>query len=307
MMKKISAILAMAASLALAATAFAGVVGNVAYTVHNMSSTNPGNINRNMASGFETEICVFCHTPHNARVAVPLWNKVMPDTTAAWQMYTSSSTLSASAKKVTQPGDQSLLCLSCHDGRTAINVVNNSTNPYALKVNGRYVIPMGSQTDWNDPNVLMAANNSEGLPAQTGYSMGSFDALTGGAITANLGKAPGGSFSNQAPYYFGRDLTNDHPISFSYSDAYNDEQSQGKFGLNDPATVTAKSGGAIRFFFSSTDGKADNIECTTCHDPHVAYGYNAQGQATGVGDPKLRPFLVMSNQGSALCFACHNK
>ena len=300
-MKKLSVVMAAAVSLVLVATAFAGV-GNITYTVHNMSSTNPGNITRNMASSYETEICVFCHTPHNARVSVPLWNKVLPDTGAAWNMYTSSQTLSTAAKSVTAPGPESLLCLSCHDGRTAINVVSNSRNPYALQVNGKYVIPMGTPTDWNDFNTgLPPANSSEGLPAQIGYSMGSFDALTGGSMASNLGKSKMGLLGSTSDYYYGRNLTNDHPISFSYTAAQGQEPTK----LNDIATVKAKSGNAIRFFANGAN--QNTIECSSCHDPHVPYGFDSQGKSTGVGDPNLRPFLVMSNQGSALCFACHNK
>ncbi len=52
--------------MAAAAAAF----GGVADTVHNLSVTGPGAIK----SPTETQICVFCHSPHNANPNAPLWN-----------------------------------------------------------------------------------------------------------------------------------------------------------------------------------------------------------------------------------------
>jgi predicted CXXCH cytochrome family protein len=73
------------------------------------------------ARGWGTnEICVFCHTPHNANTAVagaPLWNHKV--TTAAFTLY-SSPTFNGSAS-IGQPDGNSKLCLSCHDGTVALD------------------------------------------------------------------------------------------------------------------------------------------------------------------------------------------
>jgi len=83
---------------------------------HNLSTTGPGPVKATTV----TEICVFCHTPHNANPAVPLWNQAMSG--ATYQPY-ASSTLAAT---VGQPTGSSKLCLSCHDGTVAIgNTINN--------------------------------------------------------------------------------------------------------------------------------------------------------------------------------------
>jgi predicted CXXCH cytochrome family protein len=69
--------------------------------------------------GFTDEICVVCHTPHNADVtigAVPLWNHTT--TTKQYRMYTSPT---MDAISTGQPSQGSLLCLSCHDGTVAID------------------------------------------------------------------------------------------------------------------------------------------------------------------------------------------
>jgi predicted CXXCH cytochrome family protein len=61
------------------------------------------------------EVCRACHTPHNAKVAVPLWNHTM--STATYSLY-QSPTSNAIAD---QPGPNSKLCLSCHDGTVGIS------------------------------------------------------------------------------------------------------------------------------------------------------------------------------------------
>lgn len=65
------------------------------------------------------EICVVCHTPHNSDTSVataPLWNH---DVTAeAFTMYSSGS---FDATSDGAPSGISVLCLSCHDGVTALD------------------------------------------------------------------------------------------------------------------------------------------------------------------------------------------
>ncbi|HSO86725.1 MAG TPA: cytochrome c3 family protein [Draconibacterium sp.] len=89
---------------------------NISGSAHDFSDDNWNN------SG---EICIVCHTPHNANMAVaeaPLWNHQV--TTATFQVY-SSPTFTATAG---QPGASSKLCLSCHDGTVAVENYGNITN-----------------------------------------------------------------------------------------------------------------------------------------------------------------------------------
>ena len=71
------------------------------------------------------QICVVCHTPHNAiPAAAPLWNHQV--TTASFITY-SSPVLGASLV-IGQPSGTSKLCLSCHDGTVAIENFGGVTN-----------------------------------------------------------------------------------------------------------------------------------------------------------------------------------
>lgn len=85
---------------------------------HNLSATGPGTIKATS----EGEVCVFCHVPHNARAAGPLWNRDQP--AGPYTPYTSSTRRIASPG---QPTGASLLCLSCHDGTIALGKIGSRT------------------------------------------------------------------------------------------------------------------------------------------------------------------------------------
>jgi predicted CXXCH cytochrome family protein len=87
-------------------------VANVAITKHNLSVSGPGGIKATT----ETEICVFCHVPHQASTLAPLWNRRNPDAAPSYTPYASSTTKGTMG----QPNGSSLLCLSCHDGTIAL-------------------------------------------------------------------------------------------------------------------------------------------------------------------------------------------
>src|SRR5512134_3230029 len=75
----------------------------------------------------------------------------------------------------------------------------------------------------------------------------------------------------------GTDLSDDHPISFTYDGALASANGQ----LKDPGTLVNR----VRLDHNN------QVQCTTCHDPHN----NQYGK-----------FLVQDNYGSALCTTCHN-
>jgi hypothetical protein len=94
---------------------------DVASTPHNLSTASPGNV----VASTESQLCVFCHTPHGATnaPASPLWNRALSSQT--YTVYTSSS-LDAETigGQLDQPAGASKLCLSCHDGTLALGTVN---------------------------------------------------------------------------------------------------------------------------------------------------------------------------------------
>ena len=123
-------------STGLSTIALAGVLlasvnvvhASIASTKHNLSTTGTGAVK----STDETEICIFCHTPHQAikNSNIPLWNHDL-SSTASYGVYT-SPTFDGTAQDLggTNAGNAAVsnLCLSCHDGTIAINSLNNPSN-----------------------------------------------------------------------------------------------------------------------------------------------------------------------------------
>ena len=105
-------------------------IGN---TVHNLSISGPGDIK----SSSESEICIFCHTPHRASPRAPLWNREDPGVT--YTPYSSNTLESVPG----QPDGSSVLCLSCHDGTIALGSVLSETEPIEME-NGVTVMPSGT-------------------------------------------------------------------------------------------------------------------------------------------------------------------
>ncbi len=96
--------------------------GDIDSTKHNLSVSGTGDIT---ATG-ESEICIFCHTPHNSSPQMPLWNR-----NNLGQVYTpyTSSTIDGLPG---QPTGSSLLCLSCHDGTIALGDLISRDAPIAM-------------------------------------------------------------------------------------------------------------------------------------------------------------------------------
>lgn len=240
--------------LALATPAFALGPSNVANTVHNLSASSTSQYATN-----ESQICIFCHTPHGGSLDGPLWNRGNP-TPTGWTNYTSAtaSNYLQSLPTTRVPDKESLLCLSCHDGSVSVNhvLVGDTSNP-------------------TYPNITTSMNGATDTTIQSLAFTGSPGARIGATSTNLTGTG---------------DLSDDHPISFSYDNVLAEFSGGSRAG--ELKTVAQAETAGVRFF-----GTNHRVECSSCHDPHVDY----------INNPQYTPFLVMSNSGSALCLACHTK
>jgi len=132
---------------------------DISSTKHNLSVTGTGTIK---ASG-EQEVCVFCHTPHNAAPMSPLWNRTSSGN--IYTPYNSSSIFSSPG----QPTGASMLCLSCHDGTIALgSVLRRSTD--IIMDGGITTMPAGASrigTDLSDDHPI-SFDYTSGLATQRG-------------------------------------------------------------------------------------------------------------------------------------------
>ncbi len=99
---------------------------------HDLSAGGPGPIR----AVIENQVCIFCHTPHNASPIRPLWNRYMP--VDNYLIYTSR----ALDAQPGQPTGSSKMCLSCHDGTIALGVVFSRQDPI-LMAGGVTIMPNG--------------------------------------------------------------------------------------------------------------------------------------------------------------------
>jgi hypothetical protein len=276
------ALLGIAASAALLAAGSlvlrAAGISDVRNTKHNLSVTGAGPVR----STTESQVCVFCHTPHGSTPGVaPIWNRALGATT--YTPYTSAS-LDALAIQgaLDQPGGSSKLCLSCHDGTVAIGNVNVLNGVGSATVQGTVSIPM---TGTGAGGVM-----PDGSGTATGF-------------TRNLGT----------------DLTNDHPISVSFTNAL--ALRDGELRVVDAnqqypsgsGTLLGVRGAGYRPQLPlepTGAGGIGQVQCATCHDPHRRETDAAKGNQKFLRQNRFQEAAPAASHNPAtdiICITCHDK
>jgi len=115
---------------------------NVIDTMHNLSSSAGADQIADRSTD-EDQICVFCHTPHQATPAAPLWNHTQ-SAVASYGVYASPSLDAADIADIGAGSDDvSNLCMSCHDGTLGVNELGNPAND----TNGNPAMGSGTELD----------------------------------------------------------------------------------------------------------------------------------------------------------------
>ena len=239
----------------------AAKVSDVSNTRHNLSVSGPGPVK----AVSETQICVFCHTPHGAESvpAAPLWNRKL--SSATYTPYTSSSIEANAAELAAGPGGSSKLCLSCHDGTMAIGNVD-------------------------------VLNGKANVTIDIGVTTGPGGTMPGGASGAQSG------FTRN----LGVNLTNDHPISFTYNAAL--AAADGELRVPDGVNVGTRLPGVSPKPLLPLE--AGQLQCATCHDPHLRETDPLKGSAKFLRANRFQEQpptgSTFSNSADIICLACHD-
>lgn len=265
-----------------ACLAYAGISN----TVHNMSTTGTGTIKATS----ETEICVFCHIPHNAQAGRPLWNHDMP--TTGYTMYTSEYltragyTMPTALGTPTAPGQVaagtlSRQCLSCHDGTVAVGAV------YMVRgtILGDSLIAMSGVTADKMPTTAtgyIGTNLTKHHPVGIVYNAGITIAFGSGSRTIELISGP----------------TSTDMKLYTISATYYVECSS----CHDPHLQNTK-------FLRDTDGanlaaKISNT-CSACHIKTGWSGSIHQSSGTAYSDTAVGTTFGSSTISSLVCMNCH--
>lgn len=272
--------------------------GSIANTRHNMtqrqgSGGGPSGALMDPYRNDYGEVCVYCHTPHaaNAGVTLPLWNRTIKATTYTTYAALGTSTLT---QPVTQPGPNSLACLSCHDGQVAVDSVIN------MPGSGGY---NAAQAGAQNNTFLNAWTNTRGPDATV--HIGLNPTASQGCLACHSSGAGfvGAGATDFTVFVIGTDLRNDHPVGVRFPTA------GPGVDFNPPSATRT----TVRWFDTDGDARPDTneirvydsgdgfaVECASCHDPHGV-------PSGGAGSPFNPSFLRVSNTGSALCLTCHIK
>lgn len=268
--------------------------GSVGNTRHNLtqrqaSGGGPSGVLMDQYRNDYGEVCVYCHTPHgaNGNAGLPLWNRTIKTTTYTTYDQLNTTTLTQS---VGQPGANSLSCLSCHDGQTAVDSIIN------MPGSGRY---QASQAGAQDDTFLSTwGTNPSGLGPT--YHLG---LNSGGCLVCHASDAGfvGASATDFTLFVIGTDLRNDHPVGIRFPMA------------NSDFAVPGKTQGNARYFDNNSNNRMDSaeirlydtgdgpeVECASCHDPHGV-------PSAGPGSAFNPTFLRVANTASGVCLTCHVK
>jgi len=172
--------------------------------------------------------------------------------------------LSVSGPGTVRASSETRICVFCHTPHNATPsspLWNKDIQPQVYTVYTSPTLRAGPLPQPTGPTKLCLSCHDGTI------AMGAVVNPAGGITMAGGGTLPSQSLSN-----FGLDLSGHHPVSFPYHQSLPNAELVG----TPPADLTF--------------GSADEVHCTTCHDPHK----DAWGK-----------FLVKDNRYSALCTSCH--
>lgn len=122
-MKKALSLVVAAGIIASAAASFGGsIVGSK----HDFSAIAANGITlAGGVQGSSTQICIYCHAPHNTAKSIPLWNRTNP-AGSLFTLYSGVNMENTSFRQGFTDDSTSLFCMSCHDGLTSMADVHNA-------------------------------------------------------------------------------------------------------------------------------------------------------------------------------------
>jgi predicted CXXCH cytochrome family protein len=234
-------------------------------TAHDLSSSST--VASGVKSTTSNQICVFCHTPHNARSTRLLWNRADSAAVPSWGLDMDGNAVTATIEGTPLPTTVAALnsgsqrCLSCHDGTVAIGDVLTGTDPTMATVAGR-VTAAGMMDPANPARVAAGGNLGGNHPISIPYA--------GEAGSSALGDGSAGNY-----YAEFTDVTCTSPSGVCTS----------------AGTTDGKNGLAVNLVQT---GAVSTVECSTCHEPHNRYAF-------------AKFLRVDNTVASGLCRSCHNK
>ena len=278
-----AALLALAAAFAVTLPALAQRISDVRGTRHNLSVDGPGATRA--AQGGTTAVCVFCHTPHGAT-----------------QLDLGAAALRAPLWNRRVPA-----------GTTYTAYTSSSLDAQTI-LDGLNAQPGGSSKlclSCHDGTLAIGNVNVFNGSANVSIPMSG----TGPGGTMPQGEGVQSGFTR----FLGVDLSNDHPISLSYTGALAARDGElrqvdaaQRWPAGSGAVIGLRAPGVKPLLPLEPTGSAGTgqVQCATCHDPHIRELDPAKGNQKFLRAQRFQenpPSPAHNAGGDTLCLACHDK
>ncbi|MEI6455622.1 MAG: cytochrome c3 family protein [bacterium] len=250
---------------------------SIVSTVHNLSVSGPGSVKATS----ESEICIFCHTPHNGRPDHPLWNRNDPGLT--YTLYNSSTTQALPG----QPDGSSILCLSCHDGTIALGNVISRTTPIQM-AGGITTMPAGLSNLTQD----LSNDHPISFVYDAALAQGDGQLKDPATLVGNV-KLENNKLQCTSCHDAHKNVNGDFLVATTQSSdlcLYCHQPTNWTAGSHRTSTKTWNGSAPDPWFHTPYTTVAQN-GCENCHNPHTAEG-----------KLRLLDFLPEENN----CLDCHN-
>jgi Doubled CXXCH motif (Paired_CXXCH_1) len=277
------ALIATCLLLLAATTATAQRISDVRGTKHNLSATSPNAVRA--AAGATNEVCVFCHTPHGATQA-DLGGNVLR--APLWN------------RRVP-------------DGATYTPYTSSSMDAQAI-LDGFNATPGGSSKlclSCHDGTLAIGNVNVLNGNANPTIAMQG----TSGTGTMPAGEGTGTGFTR----FLGTDLTNDHPISLSFTAALavrdgelHTPDGQQRWPAGSGSVIGLRSAGNKPLLPLEPTGSngLGQVQCATCHDPHLREQDASKGNQKFLRAQRFQeaaPGASHNPASDTICLGCHDK
>ncbi len=245
---------------------------------HDMSS---GSTTTGPKADTETEICIFCHVPHKPNPNVPLWNHAQ--TAETFTFYSSNRVntyLGLTAPTMSDlPGSRTKLCLSCHDGVTALGgVYNLDGSPGTIAVTGS--LGAGADLDTtlaDDHPVLYGMDAAVAADAELQLPPGGDPVKTFGSGNKVECTSCHNPHDNQYGYFLVKSNANAAICVTCH--------------LKSGYTASVHAGSSVAY--TPPGGSATTVGEWSCRCCHTAHG------AAGTGE------YLLAGAEEAVCYQCH--
>ncbi len=266
------------------------IVGGISYSKHNMGAWSTHyQADNSDGNGGTSELCIFCHTPHQGYGGGPLWNRGFPNT-ASYIAY--GTTIGGTHVKNSDIDGSTLACLSCHDGSTSFDTFVNAPG----KGNGGSNNSTATDFNWTfteDGNTVS-------------------DKLT--VATALLGTDLRNDHAVSITYIANRASLRPTSTVISTISMSTPSMTAGD-GSDANSSTTITNRWAVGGYVNPNATIADllengKVQCTSCHDPHFNNkSWNEIESTWGSPDDNSGLFLrrIGGNSLSGVCRTCHDK